>query len=656
VAVPVVSGEVVPFLPLEYSRSRIVALGHTEAQVTQTSPVTPPRADTPGSQSEGRRIAAGGLSLLAAIAALSGATIWLTGGATFQLLGFTVRATTSDRSWLLAALALSSRLVVGGRRLIPAELAVFAHRPRPAVVAATLAILCTLVGCYTDYGVASGADSHGYVSQADLWLHGHLVQTPEWLKTAPWPNAPWTSSPIGYRPAAAPIRAYVPIYPPGLPLLLAVAKAVAGQCAIAWVVPLCGGALVWLTYLIGRRLASPAVGATAAWIMATSPVVIFMLGVPMSDVPAGAAWALAAYGCFEESGLGVAIGGLGAALAILIRPQLTPLALVLAIQVLFGGTDRAWARRVGLCARFSAGTLLGVLAIALFNQRVYGSPVISGYGSLTVLFSPSYLLTNVRLYGGWLIRSHTPLLLAGIVALAVPASWFGKRHRLEGRVTLLGLLLVVTCLYFFYEPWNAWWYLRFFLPCWPALAVGSAWLLTNRLTPRYGLVAVALVVAVGLRNLTFVRNENIFRNRRADLRYVEAARAVQKLTEPDSVILSMQQSGGIHYYAQRDILRFDQVDPAWLDRVVAWFEARHRHVYILLDEWEVPGFRQKFGATETGGLTSRQLLYVQYIVNITTLYDTRPRQDWRVVKVSVPDASLGRCNVPGLLSAVLSGR
>ena len=51
------------------------------------------------------------------------------------------------------------------------------------------------------------------------------------------------------------------------------------------VTPLSGALLVWVTFAIGRRLDSDALGLAAAWLVATSPAVLAMLVAPMSDVP-----------------------------------------------------------------------------------------------------------------------------------------------------------------------------------------------------------------------------------------------------------------------------------------------------------------------------------------------------------------------------------
>src|SRR5262249_5897406 len=163
----------------------------------------------------------------------------------------------------------------------------------------------------------------------DLWLRGDLHIDQSFGAAVPWPLARWTFLPLGYRPEPDGYR-IVPQYPPGLPLMMAGAKLVAGQCAIFWIVPVCGGVLVAATHAIGMRLQRPAVGLAAAWIVATSPTLLFMAIAPMSDVPAAAAWAVAIACVLGETRVSAIAGGVAAAIAIMIRPNLAPLAAVLA--------------------------------------------------------------------------------------------------------------------------------------------------------------------------------------------------------------------------------------------------------------------------------------------------------------------------------------
>ena len=67
----------------------------------------------------------------------------------------------------------------------------------------------------------------------------------------------------------------MPTYSPGLPLLMAAAKAVVGPSGPYFIVPLLGGLCVFLTYCIGRLLYDELVGVAAALLMAVSPAFQF---------------------------------------------------------------------------------------------------------------------------------------------------------------------------------------------------------------------------------------------------------------------------------------------------------------------------------------------------------------------------------------------
>jgi 4-amino-4-deoxy-L-arabinose transferase-like glycosyltransferase len=105
------------------------------------------------------------------------------------------------------------------------------------------------------------------------------------------------------------------------------------------VLPLCGATLVMATYGLGRRLGSANLGVIAAWLVATSPVVLAYMIQPMSDVPASAVWALAFYLLFGRQ-VGSAIGaGFVAGIATLIHPNHVPSAVVMGCWLVFAWRD-----------------------------------------------------------------------------------------------------------------------------------------------------------------------------------------------------------------------------------------------------------------------------------------------------------------------------
>src|SRR5262245_3672514 len=156
-------------------------------------------------------------------------------------------------------------------------------------LALLLAAIAIAAGLHFGTFAASGADSYGYVSQADLWLQRRLIIDQPLGRDAPWRYATLSLAPLGYSPGDH-RGTMVPIYPPGLPLLMAAFKALAGDTAKYVVVPLLGGLTVWLTYLLGVRLAGPVAGTLGALALLVSPAFFFQLMWPMSDVPVTFWW------------------------------------------------------------------------------------------------------------------------------------------------------------------------------------------------------------------------------------------------------------------------------------------------------------------------------------------------------------------------------
>jgi hypothetical protein len=458
-------------------------------------------------------------------------------------------------------------------------------------IAAVLAAITIGTGLIWSTRVAGGADAYGYVSQVDLWLQGRLHVDQGFGASVPWPLARWTFTPLGYRPEPDGYR-IVPQYSPGLPLLMAGFKLIAGQCAIFWVVPFSGGILVFATYAIGRRIGRPIVGLAAAWIVATSPTLLFMLMAPMSDVPAAAAWAVAIAFALGEAQLTALAAGVAAAAAILVRPNLAPVAGVVFIWMAWRDKRRSlW---------FLAPVAAGAAAVAAVNARLYGSPLTPGY-DMTDAYLWSYVLPNVRRYGWWLLSAETPFAAAGFAALVIPSArlWTTRASR-DARWLFAGVALLIWISYLLYVPWDAWWYLRFLLPAWPMMTLGTASIaaVAYRSSSR-GLRAAAIVViaAIGVSGVTQAVRREAFAIARGEAKYVEIAKTVESLTGPDDVIISAQHSGSIRYYAGRLTLRWDVGDPAWLDRTVEWLAAHGHHPYFVLEPQEVEELRARYGPT-----------------------------------------------------------
>ena len=379
----------------------------------------------------------------------------------------------------------------------------------------------------------------------------------------------------------------------------------AGQEGLFWIVPLCGGLLVLATYGLGVQLASPPAGLAAAALVATSPILLYMIVAPMSDVPAAGAWAAAFWAMGRPGPRRAILAGVAAALAITIRPNLAFGAGLLAAGYglrwwFASAADRGGHRRDVVA--YAASLLPGVVAVALVHMVFYGSPLRSGYGPADDLFFVDPFWPTLWTYVGWLIETQTPLLLVGAATLWMPVGRLWPSATDRAAVLLPGAFtLAVWIMYGAYYQFDAWWYLRFLLPAWPFMAVGLAALLVAAASrwraTRVG--ALLLVIGLGAFGVREATTRGVFDLWRHERRYPSVARLVRERTDGRSVLIALQHSGSLRYYAGRLTLRADVLEPDWLDRAVAWFTARGIRPYFLLDEGEVPWVRARFAGQRT---------------------------------------------------------
>src|SRR6266851_7141320 len=175
--------------------------------------------------------------------------VWVTGGFLWETSSFRLSSRDPFRPLvigILSALAFWYAAPEVVCRLVDRLERVIAGRSVPIVV--TAAALTAAIGLIWGTHAAGGADSYGYVSQADLWLTGHLRIDQRSFQPPVWPFDDWSFAPLGYKPGPEP-HTIVPTYSSGLPLLMAGAKFVGGSIGLYSVVPLLGGLAVLLTFL-----------------------------------------------------------------------------------------------------------------------------------------------------------------------------------------------------------------------------------------------------------------------------------------------------------------------------------------------------------------------------------------------------------------------
>ena len=449
--------------------------------------------------------------------------------------------------------------------------------------------------------VAGGSDSYCYVHQAERWAdvvgqlaRGRLVglQVPEPLALdAPWPDADRSFAPSGHVPSPTVPGAIVPICPSGLSMAMAPFVLAGGPRAAFFVLPVFAAVLIAATSVVGSRFGA-GVGFWSSVLVAVSPIVLYQVIQPMSDVPAAALWMLAvalATGTGRRASL---LSGVATSAAILVRPNLVPLGFVIGLFLLLR-PERSWLQRLRSAAVFAIACAPGCVIVALMQNAFYGSPLASGYGSLATLFSLNFVASNLGRYLGWLWSAHT-----AAIVLAVLAPWL-----LPGGLTVLALslFLVNLALYVPYVVFDDWSYLRFLLPTIPLLlilvvAVIDAVLRRMR-APRVAWITAAVVIGLAVLCVREARQRPTFVLKQLEARFARAGVFVGNRLPANALVITSSESGSVRFYAGRKTLVWDGLDPAWLDRALVYVRAKGYEPYLLFERREEPDFRQRFAGS-----------------------------------------------------------
>jgi hypothetical protein len=545
------------------------------------------------------------LPALVVLSALWALIVAFTGGFDVHAFGQRLKSTYPDRPAYLTAILATFYICffrddARRRALAFAKLApMFARLERIALlIAIALSVAVFFVGLRQGVLVAEASDAWGYVSQADLWLARDLTSEQPIARNVPWPDAGWTFAPLGYRPAPDDPGVIVPTYPPGLPVLMATGKLLIGTCGPFLISPLLGGLTIWFTYLLGVRVSSRAIGLAAAALLATSPIFLLMVVHPWSDVPATAFLVLGLVLALSGSRWRALWTGTAVSMAIFIRPNLVCVGAVFVAFIVLGAKPndgetplRARARALGW---FSIGGAPLVLAVAVLNTVLYGAPWNAGHGNLGELYSWRYVWRNVIDYTKWMWGTETPVIALSLVPLIV---WTRARRPLLALLT--SFIVAVWLSYLFYRAYGEWQYLRFLLPIIPVLLVlascGVALVLGRlRGTGERNAVAMLVLVCVVSLRAGVIRGQDVLGYWRTALQYTSIGDYVRQHLPANAVILTVQHSGSMRYYANRLTLRWDFLAPAWWPRALGTLSERGYRPYVLLTSSEETAFRSRF--------------------------------------------------------------
>lgn len=481
------------------------------------------------------------------------------------------------------------------------------------LVACLMAVFVVRFAATYRTGVASGVDSYGYVSAVELWRNGNLHISQPFARQLPWPEANAKAAPLGYKPAArSEDDEIVPVYSAGLPLIMTAFSAVGGYKAIFWVVPIFAGLFVIATFGIGQHIGGSLVGLGAAALTALSPVMLFMSLWPMTDVPVAASWALATWAVLGSSRSRAVGGGLLAGMALLIRPNLVFVGAAMGLWVLLRDLRRGTPHRIDRTIAFALAAAPGLIAVLAINRALYGSPFVSGYGTLGSVLHLANLVPNLQRYTSWFAESQTRVAFLGVIPLALPVTFMWRdRARAMDAALLTMLALGTLACFLFFMPLDEWWYLRFLMPMWPGVFVGVAWLFVGHRPWWRVMLGIAVIYFMGRASVDYAESRRITAALEGERRFVRAAQLTRDHTEPNSVIFSMEHSGSVRFYGERMTMRFDLFfkHPEWLDPGVQFLMDHGAHPYLLLDEWEIERWKRELGPLNARGRLDMKVVF-----------------------------------------------
>jgi hypothetical protein len=455
-----------------------------------------------------------------------------------------------------------------------------------AIVISTALAVIVVVSMFATRS-AAGADASGYLSQAAMWASADLFHMDRSVRVGSELDG-WLSTPLGWRPIDLSDIIYgrqAPTYPPGLPLLMAIPHALGGIDGANVVVMASAGIAIVATAFLASQLAGGVAAVIAAVLLGFTPIFLFQSIQPMSDVPVTAAW-MFCFALFARRGGSYDVpAGIACAIAVLIRPNLAPLAIV---PLFLARRKVAFSIPVAIAGVFLAG----------MQAFWYGSPFRSGYGSAEELFAFANIGPNTSRYFTWTLAT-APVMLLGVIGF-----WRLRRERIAQAMAAFAILVVGS--YLVYGVFDDWSYLRFLLPALAVLAIFAAAELSAWIEKWPVVVKVPLLFAVLLGvtayNVFTARNLDTFKLADRLERVSRVADFINTSVPQNAVILSGEQSGSMRYYTKRPILRWEAATPEALTNAVTKLEQGGRPVFIVLDAWEDAPFRAKFSGASAVAL------------------------------------------------------
>jgi hypothetical protein len=322
----------------------------------------------------------------------------------------------------------------------------------------------------------------------------------------------------------------------------------------------------------------------------------------MSDLPAAAWWALALLLAAIDRRDAALASGVATGLAILTRPNLVPVAMVVGGIFIWRliAAPRSRSLAVQQLLLFGLPGIAASLTIAAVNHALWGSMLTSGYGSLVDQppFSPRALWPNLLIYPRAIV-TQTPIALALVMTVFVRKAQHDRMTARGERIMAMMLwscVAVVAALYAAYPAFDSEFNLRFLLPLVaPLIVLSSAAALSlarRSIETAPGLCLLALLILGGY-GVDYARDRGAFNVDHLQ-EFSEAGEYVKRELPERAVLLSMLHSGSATYYSGRPTLRWDLLAADRLERLVSELAERGYTPYLLLDRNERADFQSHY--------------------------------------------------------------
>jgi hypothetical protein len=410
----------------------------------------------------------------------------------------------------------------------------------------------------------------------------------------------------GIPPAKLPFMGYVPLgflpmadgrmyptYPMGLPI------SILGNCKVfGWML---GPAVTMALYAIGCLVAIYVLGVElklgrelsflATIFLCCCPLFLFMTLQTMSDMPATLWATLAVIGCLkaERKTVWAAFAGFSFVFGVLVRP--TSFLMLLPLACVFPWSIRR-------LAAFCVGAAPGAICVIALNRILYGHILTTGYGNVFSSFGIRYVPSTLHNYIVSLPVELTPLVL---LFVAFPFVKLELREAVR-----IGLIAWVITFFAFYATYfcthEAWWYLRFVLPTYPAIIIGILFVIKRIGTciplPFKFIGWIALVGFISFSEKSHSVKLSALDIGNGEKVYPDTCAFITRSIPDTAVIFCMQESGAIFYYTEHRIVRWDCISADNFTAIESACAQARRRIYMVLFPFEEEAALKKFhGAT-----------------------------------------------------------